>query len=59
MDTQTPTTTTDPTPWRHTSGVRVADILAEGAPIGGYTFDPRPGYSDHPLRYISTRKQKD
>lgn len=45
----------DPAPWRHVSGVRVADIGAKDAPQGGYTFMPRSGYSDYPNRYISTR----
>lgn len=45
----------DPTPWRHASGERVSDPSAPNAPIGGYTYLPRPGYSDYGDRYISTR----
>ena len=45
----------DPTPWRHIDGERVADPFAPDSPRGGYTFDPREGYSDYPDRYISTR----
>lgn len=45
----------DPLPWRHTSGVRAAGPGGEGLPSGGYTYLPRPGYSDHEDRYISTR----
>lgn len=45
----------DPLPWRHASGARVEDPGAPGAPQGGYTFDPREGYDDHPERFISTR----
>lgn len=45
----------DPTPWRHVGGERVADPYATGSPQGGYTYDPRPGYSDYPDRFISTR----
>lgn len=42
----------DPKPWKHTGGERVND---PHAPIGGYTHLPRPRYSDHEDRYISTR----
>lgn len=45
----------DPKPWKHVDGERVADPNASNAPIGGYTYLPRPGYSDHEDRYISTR----
>lgn len=48
----------DPTPWKHVDGERVSDPSAPNAPnapIGGYTYLPRPGYSDHGDRYISTR----
>lgn len=45
----------DPTPWRHASGTRVADPFDPDGPRGGFTFDPRPGYSDYPERFISTR----
>ena len=45
----------DPTPWKHTNGERVTDPGASNALIGGYTYLPRPGYSDYPDRYISTR----
>lgn len=48
----------DPQPWRHVDGTRVADPYAKDAPMGGYTYDPRPGYSDYPDRYISTRHAK-
>ena len=46
----------DPLPWVHVSGVRTSDPHALDAPIGGYTFSPREGYSDYPDRFISTRK---
>ena len=46
----------DPTPWRHVGGARVADPHGADAPQGGYTFAPRPGYTDFPDRYISTRR---
>ncbi|MBT2266414.1 hypothetical protein [Rhodococcus erythropolis] len=36
----------DPLPWRHVDGDRVSDPAAEGAPVGGFTYDPRPGCSD-------------
>lgn len=45
----------DPLPWKHTSGLRAAETGGEGLPPGGYTYLPRPGYSDHEDRYISTR----
>lgn len=45
----------DPTPWKHVDGERVSDPHAPNAPIGGYTYLPRPEYSDHEDRYISTR----
>ena len=45
----------DLTPWRHVGGARVADPYAPDSPVGGYTFDPRPGYADHPRRFVSTR----
>lgn len=48
------TTHPDPAPWRHVDGSRVAHPYADGAPAGGYTYAPRPGYSDYPDRYIST-----
>ena len=47
--------TTDPLPWKHAGGERVSDSSAPNAPIGGYTYLPRPGYSDHENRYTSTR----
>jgi hypothetical protein len=50
--------TTDPVPWRHVDGDRVADPRASTSPMGGYTFDPRPEYADHANRYISTRSAK-
>lgn len=46
--------TADPTPWVHVSGVRATSPYAPGAPIGGYTFSPRPGYDDYDDRYVST-----
>lgn len=45
----------DPLPWRHTSGIRVSTPGAEGAPMGGFTYLPRHGYSDHADRYESKR----
>ncbi len=45
----------DPAPWMHISGVRVADPRAEDSPMGGYTYRPREGYDDYADRYISTR----
>lgn len=43
-----------------TGNAAISDALhrsavAVNAPIGGYTYLPRPGYSDHGDRYISTR----
>jgi hypothetical protein len=49
----------DPEPWRHVSGARVAEPWAPESPSGGYTFDPRPGYADYPDRYVSTSTFKD
>lgn len=51
--------TTDPLPWRHASGTRVAEPNAPDAPRGGYTWSPRHGYSDHGTRYRSTRWRDD
>lgn len=48
----------DPTPWRHVSGERATDPHALGAPTGGYTYDPREGFSDYPDRYLSTARAK-
>ncbi|WP_122941030.1 hypothetical protein [Brachybacterium sp. EE-P12] len=45
----------DPLPWRHTSGFRSAEPGGIDLPSGGYTYLPRPGYSDYEDRYISTR----
>lgn len=45
----------DPLPWRHTSGLRATEPGGDGLPSGGYTYLPRPGYSDYEDRYISTR----
>lgn len=45
----------DPAPWVHVSGERAAHPHAPGAPMGGYKYSPREGYSDYPDRYISTR----
>lgn len=42
----------DPMPWRHVDGARVSDPWALNSPIGGYTYDPRPGYRDYPDRYV-------
>lgn len=41
----------DPTPWRHVDGARVSDPHADGAPQGGYTFDPRAEYGNHADRF--------
>jgi hypothetical protein len=51
----TATPTADPAPWVHVSGQRVTSPGAKGVPQGGYTFLPRPGYSDYEGRFISTR----
>ncbi|WP_158078066.1 hypothetical protein [Rathayibacter sp. VKM Ac-2630] len=48
----------DPAPWRNADGVRVADPWANASPSGGYTFDPREGYSDYEERWISNRSYK-
>lgn len=45
----------DPKPWKHVDGERVSNPNASNAPIGGFTYLPRPGYGDHKDRYISTR----
>lgn len=46
----------DPAAWMHnTSGARVAHPFDQDSPQGGYTYSPRPGYSDHEDRYLSTR----
>ena len=51
-------TQNDPTPWVHTSGIRVTDPFEPGGPVGGFTYLPREGYADHSDRYVSTRGRK-
>lgn len=46
---------TDPAPWVHVGGARVADPGAPTSPQGGFTYAPRREYADYPDRYVSTR----